>query len=94
MEDIKKDYVKFEHTLRFLEVHVGDNMFLDDIKQTIIVYSLKDKVGEDNEVFLDNLKSQFYESIGHLKYTYPSDSYKYDIIKDFVEKYLFIKDEV
>lgn len=94
MEDVKKDYVEFEHTLRFLEVHVCDALFLDDIKQTVIVFSLKDRFGEDNEIFLNNLKNQFYDAIEHLKYNYPSDSYKYDIIKDFVEKYLFIKDKI
>ena len=52
----KKRYMEFEHALRYLLYELNnkterkDDFMLDDIKQTIIVFSMKDKFEETNEI--------------------------------------------
>lgn len=88
-------YIEFEHTLRYLlcernnETEREDDFLLDNIKQTIIIFSMKDKFEETNEVFLKNMKAEFYDDIEELEKRHLDIKYETRIIKQFMEDYYF-----
>lgn len=90
-----KRYMEFEHALRYLlyelnnETERKDNFLLDDIKQTIIVFLMKDKFEETNEIFLENMKTDFYDAIAELENRHIDIKHKTKIIKQFMEDYYF-----
>ena len=91
----KKRYMEFEHALRYLLYELNnkterkDDFMLDDIKQTIIVFSMKDKFEETNEIFLENMKTDFYNAIAELENRHTDIKYRTKIIKQFMEDYYF-----
>lgn len=90
-----KRYVEFEHTLRYLccelkdKTEREDDFLLDDIKQAIIVFSMKDLSGETNEIFLENMKTDFYNAIAKLEKRHTDIRHGIQIIKQFMEDYYF-----
>lgn len=88
-----KRYVEFEHTLRYLLCELNnkterkDDFLLDDIKQAIIVFSMKDKFEETNEIFLENMKTNFYNAIAELENRHTDIKHRTKIIKQFMEDY-------
>lgn len=88
-------YLGFEHSLRFLLCELKDktdredSFLLDDIKQTVIVFVMKDKFGELNDVFLSNMKNDFYVAIEKLEERHSDIKGKTKIIKLFMEDFYF-----
>lgn len=66
-------YRSFELHLRHLlmelkdEVTVEDMLLYDQIKHCVMVFAMKDQFGETDELFLSNLKQEFYEAIEELE---------------------------
>lgn len=90
-------YLKFEHILRYLLCELEaptdrkDSFLLDDIKQTVIVFAMKDKFEESNDIFLANMKDNFYKAIKELNERHPDTTGKTEIIKLFMEDFYFSK---
>lgn len=88
-----KRYLKFEHNLRYLlcelkeETTREDDFLLLDIKQSIIVFIMKERSQETNEIFLENMKHDFYNSIKELEKNHPDINTFY--IKLFMEDFYF-----
>ena len=88
-------YLGFEHSLRYLLYELKDKtdredyLLLDDIKQTVIVFVMKDKFGESNGVFLSNMKNDFYKAIEKLEERHSDIKGKTKIIKLFMEDFYF-----
>ena len=84
---------EFEHCLRYLtcdlknKVKEEDRLLIDDIKQAIIVFVMKDKFGETNAIFLENTKRNFYDAIQKLEKRHP-DMRTFQI-KIFMEDFYF-----
>lgn len=90
-------YLEFEHRLRYLLCELKDktdredSFLLDDIKQTVIVFVMKDRFGELNDVFLSNMKNDFYTAIEKLEERHVDIKGKTKIIKLFMEDFYFNK---
>lgn len=90
-------WVKFEHTLRYLLCELKDNtdredsFLLDDVKQAIIVFVMKDKFEETNEVFLNNMRNDFYNAIQKLEEKHTDIQSRTFYIKLFMEDFYFNK---
>ena len=88
-------YLKFEHSLRFClsesneKTDREDDFLLDDIKQAIVVYTMKDKFKENNEVFLSNMEHDFYRAIEKLEEKHQDQKDKLSYIKLFMEDFYF-----
>lgn len=93
----KERWNRFEHDVKYLlcelkdPVDIQDLSLLDNIKQSIIVFAMRDKFGEDNNTFLDNMKHQFYVSIGVLEEKHPDIKTFY--VKLFMKDFYFGKEE-
>lgn len=68
-----------------------DDFLLDNVKQTIIVYVMKDKFEENNEIFLNNMKNDFYNAIQKLEEKHTDIQSRTFIIKLFMEDFYFNK---
>lgn len=92
-----KRYVGFEHELRYLLCELKDktdredSFLLDDIKQAVIVYIMKDKFAENNEIFLNNMKNDFYNAIQKLEEKHTDIQSRTFTIKLFMEDFYFEK---
>lgn len=90
-------YIGFEHDLRYLLCELKDktdredSFLLDDIKQAVIVYVMKDKYEETNEIFLSNMKNDFYNAIQKLEEKHPDIQSRTSTIKLFMEDFYFSK---
>lgn len=90
-------YINFEHKLRYLLCELEtptdreDSFLLDDIKQAVIVFSMKDKFGEINDIFLANMKNDFYTAIEKLESRHPDIKSGTYVIKLFMEDFYFNK---
>lgn len=88
-------YMQFEHTLRNLlielkgDITTEDLFLLEDIKQSIIVFSMKDKFTETNQIFLDNMKNDFYNGLKKLEENHTDIKKQVKIIKSFMEDFYF-----
>lgn len=88
-------YLGFEWALRFMlhELNIPadmhDLLLVDDIKQCVIVYSMKDTFAEQNNVFLSNLKEDFYRGISNLEKKHADIKRKTMIVKIFMEDFYF-----
>ena len=86
-------YTRFEHELRYLlrelkdPLTIEDMLYYDDIKHCIMVFAIKDQFGEDNNVFLHNIKHDFYSAIEKLEEAHSDINCEF--IKSFVEDYFF-----
>lgn len=91
----KERWQHFEHSLRYLlcelkdETDRKDSFLLDEIKEAIIVYVMKDKFEENNEIFLNNMKNDFYEGIRKLEEKHEDIASRTAIIKVFMEDFYF-----
>ena len=99
-EEKKSDrerWIDFEHTLRYLLCELKDktdredSFLLDDIKQAVIVYVMKDKFTETNEIFLNNMKNDFYNAIQKLEEKHTDIQSRTWKIKLFMEDFYFGK---
>ena len=90
-------YVGFEHELRYLLCELKDktdrkdDFLLDYIKQAVIVYVMKDKFEETNEIFLSNIKDDFYNAIQELEEKHTDIQARTWVIKLFMEDFYFGK---
>jgi len=90
-----KRYLEFEHRLRYLfydlkdETEREDDFLLDDIKHTIIVFAMKDRFNETNDIFLENMKTNFYDAIEKLETRHPDIKHDTLFIKQFMEEFYF-----
>lgn len=90
-----KRYMEFEHALRYLlmeldgEIREEDLFLLEDIKQSIIVFSMKDRFAETNKILLDNMKNDFYNGIKRLEENHTDIKNGTKIIKSFMEDFYF-----
>lgn len=82
----------FEHDLNFLlydlkdEVTMQDYIYLNEIKQAIIIFILKNEYKESNETFVNNTKHQYIQYFKGLKDRHPDiKTYNIDM---FMQKYL------
>jgi hypothetical protein len=88
-------YKNFEINLRFLlndlskEPTIEDYLLLDDIKHTIIIFSMKDRFNDTDTIFLENMKNEFYESINELEIRHDDIKLRTKLIKDFMETLYF-----
>ncbi len=93
----RERWIAFEHTLRYLLCELEDktdrtdSFLLDDVKQAIIVYVMKDKFAETNEIFLDNMKNDFYNAIQELEERHTDIQSRTFTIKLFMEDFYFEK---
>lgn len=96
----RERWVGFEHTLRYLLCELKDktdredDFLLDDIKQTVIVYVMKDKFEENNEIFLNNMKNDFYNAIQKLEEKHTDIQSRTFTIKLFMEDFYFNKQAI
>ena len=87
------EWIKFEHELRYLfydnekDPTVDDMMLVDDLKQSIIIFLAKSQFGENDIIFLENAKSDFYSAINELKKRHKD--IQISNVKNFAEKFLF-----
>lgn len=90
-------WVNFEHTLRYLLCELKDktdredSFLLDEVKQAVIVYVMKDKFEETNEIFLNNMKNDFYNAIQKLEEKHSDIQSRTLYIKLFMEDFYFGK---
>lgn len=90
-------YLNFEHTLRYMlcelkdEVTIKDRLAVDEIKQAVIVYVMKDKFNESNETFLSNMKTDFYNALNELEERHNDIKCQTLVIKLFMEDFYFNK---
>ena len=93
----RERWMNFEHKLRYLlcelETHTDreDSFLLDAIKQAIIVFVMKDKFGETNGIFLNNMKNDFYDSIQKLEEKHTDIQSRTFYIKLFMKDFYFNK---
>lgn len=93
----RERWVDFEHTLRYLLCELKDktdredSFLLDNIKQAVIVYVMKDKFTETNEIFLNNMKNDFYNAIQKLEEKHTDIQSRTFYIKLFMEDFYFGK---
>lgn len=93
----RKRWVDFEHTLRYLLCELKDktdredSFLLDEVKQAVIVYVMKDKFDETNEIFLNNMKNDFYNAIQKLEEKHTDIQSRTFTIKLFMEDFYFNK---
>ncbi len=93
----RERWVAFEHTLRYLLCELKDktdredSFLLDDVKQAVIVYVMKDKFAETNEIFLNNMKNDFYNAIQKLEEKHTDIQSRTFTIKLFMEDFYFGK---
>lgn len=93
----RERWMGFEHALRYLLCELNDktdredSFLLDDIKQSIIVFVMKDKFEETNETFLANMKNDFYKAIDALEERHSDIKSRTWIIKMFMEDFYFNK---
>lgn len=91
----KERYMKFEHALRYLLMDLDggiskeDLFLLEDIKQCIIVFSMKDRFAETNKIFLYNMKNDFYNGIKRLEENHADIKNSTTIIVSFMEDFYF-----
>lgn len=90
-------FQKFEHALRFLLCELRDptdredDFLLNDIKQAVIVFGMKDAYGENNTTFLENMKFDFNNAIHKLETKHPDIDGRTFYIKLFMEDFYFNK---
>jgi len=90
-------WVDFEHTLRYLLCELKDktdredSFLLDDIKQAVIVFVMKEKFEETNKIFLNNMKNDFYNAIQQLEEKHTDIQSRTFYIKLFMEDFYFNK---
>lgn len=88
-------WIQFEHNLRFLLCELKgktdreDDLLMNNINQAVIVFAMKDIFGENNEIFLGNMKNDFYNAIQKLEQKHPEVQTFY--IKLFMEDFYFNK---
>lgn len=93
----RERWTGFEHTLRYLLCELKDStdreddFLLNDIKQAVIVYVMKDKFEETNEIFLNNMKNDFYNAIQKLEGKHTDIQSRTFYIKLFMEDFYFGK---
>ena len=91
----RERWTNFEHKLRYLlcdlkdETDREDSFLLDDIKQSILVFVMKDQYGEENKIFLDNMKNDFYNVMKKLEEKHPDIKSRTFYIKLFMEDFYF-----
>ncbi|MDF2879686.1 MAG: hypothetical protein K0R54_243 [Clostridiaceae bacterium] len=87
-------YQEFEHNLRNLLSELNDktdredDFLLDNIKQAIIVYLIKNESGENSKIFLANMKENYYISTKELVNKHP------DLEIEILKMNLFVEDYV
>lgn len=92
-------YLKFENYLRYLlcelkdEATREDDFALDEIKQCVIVYVMKDYFEETNNIFLQNMKNDFYHGIKELESRHSDIKSRTLYIKLFMEDFYFNVDK-
>ena len=92
------EWVKFEHELRYLlydtekEPTIDDMRIVDELKQSIIIFFGRSQFNEDNSVFLENAKSDFYNAISELKKRHKD--LQISSVKSFAEKFLFSQQSI
>ena len=66
---------------------IREPAIIDKIKHSIMIFAMKDKVCEDNEIFIENTKEEFYDAIDKL--IKENRSFEWDLfyIKLFVEDF-------
>lgn len=91
----RERWAGFEHTLRYLLCELKDktdredSFLLDEVKQAVIVYVMKDKFDETNEIFLNNMKNDFYNAIQKLEEKHTDIQSRTFTIKLFMEDFYF-----
>lgn len=68
-------------------VDIEDIRLIDELKQSIIVFAMKEKFGEACEVFLDNCRNDFYNSAKILESRH--SQLNLDEIRTFMEEFYF-----
>ena len=95
----RERWMNFEHTLRYLlcelkdETERKDNFLLDTVKHSIVVFVMKDKFKETNEIFLQNMKHEFYVAINEVEKRHPDIEGRTFIIKLFMADFYFNDEE-
>lgn len=90
-------YLEFEHTLRYClcdlkdKTDRDDDFLLNDIKQTVIVYLMRNDYSELNNVFLSNMKNDFYRATTQLRERHSDLDWKMKVIELFMEDFYFDK---
>jgi len=93
----RERWVAFEHALRYLLCELKDktdrkdDFLLDNVKQAVIVYVMKDRFAENNGIFLNNIKNDFYNAIQKLEEKHTDIQSRTWTIKLFMEDFYFEK---
>ncbi len=93
----RERWVAFEHKLRYLLCELKDktdredSFLLDNVKQAVLVFVMKDKFEETNEIFLNNMKNDFYNSIQKLEEKHTDIQSRTFMVKLFMEDFYFEK---
>ncbi len=93
----RERWVNFEHELRYLLCELKDktdredSFLLDNVKQAVLVFVMKDKFEENNEIFLNNMKHDFYDAIQKLEERHTDIQPRTFYIKLFMEDFYFYK---
>lgn len=96
-ESKRNRWMRFEHELRYLfteldtEPSMDDLYYAEDVRQTIIVYSMKNQYEENIPIYMGNTKREFYTAIKHLEENHPDIKGKTFVIKLFMEDFYFSK---
>lgn len=95
----KERWLDFESKLNTLPSFIEDDSIkglieVNTIKHNIIIFSMKDKFDENNDVFINNCKKEFYDSIDKLSELYPGAKYHLLCIKLFVDDFYLNEKEV
>ncbi len=89
----KERFANFEHQLNTLfcelakPVTTEDWVNKDTLSNSIIILMGKEKFGEDNEIFLENAKSDFYDSIKKIEASHLDTSTGLLYIRLFIEDF-------
>ena len=85
--------MNFEHARRYLfnaiSITMEDMFLLDDIKQSILVFAMKDVYGERNNVSLNNMEYDFRRAATELQERHPAIAGKLKIIRLFMDDFYF-----
>ena len=92
----RERFLSFDDRLRFLlydinSTHREDYRLLDEVKQSIMIFVMKSnfEFRENNILFLESVKNDFYEAINKLKKRHPGICRNTLYIRLFMEDYYF-----
>ena len=90
--DIHSRFAHMELLLRNLVYKASEHthteyQLIDKIKHSIVIFSMKDKVCETNDIFIENTKEEFYSTIDELIKINRSVEWDLFYIKLFVEDF-------